>query len=967
MADEWWKSAPLVAPASASVRAVPTGGLRALTPPKEKEARASLPQGWVLGEDGVARPIPGLPADVVTPPKGTNTAFDNISGLRKEYNALPEVKRYTGALPVIARGLSAPDDAQGDLSIIYGFATAMDPESVVRGEEMTMAQATASIPEQWRAAVGRLTEGQRLPPNVRKGLLRTMRVAGGSLNTAYASARSRYADVARRNGFDPVEVVGPHAGGAFQEVEANFLGRPIRNLDGSQGVASRNLTPPSAPGDIGFEQRPADLAPHAGEARADLFSRIGEGAFKNGQELVAYAKQRWNLDIDPKQADTAIANILKGAPFDVAPPVLTPPDISDVRGQGGAGESADAILRGVADVPTLGMADEISAAADTIFGGGTMSENLRRERAIDDYDSEHNFPERFGGQLAGGFLLPMGRVRSARDLATKSAAYGAGYGFGSGEGSLGDRVLGAVEGGVAGGALGFGLAKGAQYAGRGISVLAGKVAGETTPQQNALALAAQRQNVPLDAADVRSSLRNVASVLEASPGSASIMQRSVQGTRDAMEGRVLGLAPGGQAKQSSAVTGETAIRAGRRFVTETDRTADRDYRTARNLAGADFKAELPQAAQAVREIIGGLSETANTNRTKISTYGDFLADFLDAEGNLKPLSIDAIKGLRRAIRDEMRVRGLSASGDEAQLSRVVKAATDDMFAALKAKDPKAAEAFRRADATYAERMAYQERVLEPIVGTREKPLGGEAVAARLQAMASDKGRGASREMNAFLRSLTSEERADHAATIAASLGRRSPDETFSPALFVSQVRNLSPRARLIFFGREGSRAIDDLVTIANEVGAKVQKFNNSNSGRVTNYRDLLVSLVFGGGGGASVGALSGTGSVSGTVIGVGLAGSTVAISRALAKAFTNPEFVRALANAPRTTNPRAVDAHIGRLRRLAARDPSLRGAVESIERSLLSAVNDNFSSSASRVAASGPAGGDGRNEQDERR
>ena len=49
----------------------------------------------------------------------------------------------------------------------------------------------------------------------------------------------------------------------------------------------------------------------------------------------------------------------------------------------------DAAVRGAADVLTLSTADEL-AAGKTIFGGGTMEDNLRHERAIDKTDEQVN-------------------------------------------------------------------------------------------------------------------------------------------------------------------------------------------------------------------------------------------------------------------------------------------------------------------------------------------------------------------------------------------------------------------------------------------------------------------------------------------------------------------------------------------------------------------------------------------------
>lgn len=167
--------------------------------------------------------------------------------------------------------------------------------------------------------------------------------------------------------------------------------------------------------------------------------------------------------------------------------IVRAPDISDVRGKDDFAEGADAAVRGAADTLSLGFADEITAGAKTIFGGGTMDENLARERAIDAYDAENSPWLRGGGQLAGGLLFPVGRGATAPgELAKIGGLTGAGYGFGSGE-TMGERVGGAALGGPTGALLGYGSGKLFQRLGRGRNPdggggLARDVAQETADQ-----------------------------------------------------------------------------------------------------------------------------------------------------------------------------------------------------------------------------------------------------------------------------------------------------------------------------------------------------------------------------------------------------------------------------------------------------------------------------------------------------
>jgi hypothetical protein len=152
-----------------------------------------------------------------------NQRFNQNQGLRQEYNALPEVKNYSAAIQSLGTALKAPDSPQGDLSIVYAFAKAMDPGSVVREGEMDMATATASIPQAYQADVARLTQGKRLPPAVRTGLIEAMRQSVGGLRQNYDQQRGRYESLAKQNGFDPAEIVGHPLYEAYRPAEEAYI------------------------------------------------------------------------------------------------------------------------------------------------------------------------------------------------------------------------------------------------------------------------------------------------------------------------------------------------------------------------------------------------------------------------------------------------------------------------------------------------------------------------------------------------------------------------------------------------------------------------------------------------------------------------------------------------------------------------------------------------------------------------
>jgi hypothetical protein len=141
------------------------------------------------------------------------------------------------------------------------------------------------------------------------------------------------------------------------------------------------------------------------------------------------------------------------------------PDISDVRGDNPVA-APDAFLRGAADTMSFGLADKVAALGDTVTRGGTYADNAARQYAISDYDTQHHFPSRLAGQIAGGAALPVGEMSSVPQVAAKSAAIGGAYGAGSSR-SLSDVPLNALTGAVAGGVTGGAIAG----AGKGINAL----------------------------------------------------------------------------------------------------------------------------------------------------------------------------------------------------------------------------------------------------------------------------------------------------------------------------------------------------------------------------------------------------------------------------------------------------------------------------------------------------------------
>jgi hypothetical protein len=98
-----------------------------------------------------------------------------VTKLRTEVQGQQSYKRLAVAMPVYNSMVDAAssDDRAADLNLIYGFATIMDPDSVVRGEEMTMVKAIATLPDQIKSEVmSQMKETGRLSPTTRAALMK---------------------------------------------------------------------------------------------------------------------------------------------------------------------------------------------------------------------------------------------------------------------------------------------------------------------------------------------------------------------------------------------------------------------------------------------------------------------------------------------------------------------------------------------------------------------------------------------------------------------------------------------------------------------------------------------------------------------------------------------------------------------------------------------------------------------------
>lgn len=140
-----------------------------------------------------------LPAD----PKTT-------SQLRQEIQGLPSYKNMAQAVPVYRSMVDAAgrDNRASDVNLIYGMAKIMDPGSVVRESEMSVAQAIATIPQRLQSEVKSQIEATgRLSPEIRQALIDEARSRVNSYKTSFDQDTSMYQGIVERGRMDARDVV----------------------------------------------------------------------------------------------------------------------------------------------------------------------------------------------------------------------------------------------------------------------------------------------------------------------------------------------------------------------------------------------------------------------------------------------------------------------------------------------------------------------------------------------------------------------------------------------------------------------------------------------------------------------------------------------------------------------------------------------------------------------------------------
>lgn len=645
-------------------------------------------------------------------------------------------------------------------------------------------------------------------------------------------------------------------------------------------------------GDIGFAGARAEGPAFNPQQQTAYDAFLTANPNATTEQLKAFGQ---SIGVEINNADELIQAAREGLGFrPAADAILKEPDISDVRGKG---EIVDPFMRGVADTATLGLSDELGSVVDTVARGGTYDENLRRNRAIADYDEEENFGLRLAGQFGGGLVLPTGGASTVRQLATLGGGYGGAYGAGSADGTITDRLVGAGIGAATGAGAGaaFGLI-GNHIGARG----GGGNPGGGRSRAVELAEAAANQGVDLLPADVGGPFtRRLTAGAAQSPISAGSIIRGGQRTVDQAQGARDRIASGVGTAVEPADAGEAAARGAQSYITQSSAEGAKLYDQAERFAG-DARIDPLFARTALDRHIAELGESPMGAPATLTG----LRDRLDGD-----FTVAGLRNLRTQLRDEFAAQGLRGSDAERRGMQVVDELTEDIAVGLSGQGKThAADAYREADKFWRERLKTIDETLAPIIG-RDGNRSGEQVFNALQSAARADGR----RLKSFMRAIPEEEQATVRATVIGQMGRSSAGRQnaegtgFSLAEFSTHWNKLTPRAKETLFDGETRSALDDLAKVADASKQAAGYANRPNTGGV------LMSGALG----ASV-----------TIISPKLL-AALALNYGAGRLLASPKFARWLARPPKSPGTAA-----RRLARIAVQEPAIAADIAPIQRAL---------------------------------
>lgn len=791
-----------------------------------------------------------------------DTDFDRASKLRDEYQKSTVVKDYQTAIQAFTGALNTKPTPQGDLSLVYSYAKAMDPGSTVReGEADTVANSDSAFGSYYQRAKKELQGDGSFRPEVRKRLRMEIANRVRQSNLAYNQIRKQYAGLAEQYGQDPQSVLGDHFGQSFkpdierfkktlEPREPEMVGGMAKGSDitfeNDQGPFNRSEALAAEYG-VSPENEQAIVGFFNANKGNKNFTADNIAKFYESMGLRSPEPERMNRDAELVRAGSSEFGL-----FDTGD--LEKRRMAELEGRADTQEEAlgDAGLTSrFTSGAMLGLDDELSGAVGGVaglFNGEGLIEGYENARDTKRLVNERA-DERTGlagdvAEFAGGAVLPIpgaAGVKTVGGAAKLGAKVGGVAGFGYGEGaeeSLGGAATGAALGAGTGAAIGY-------FGPRLLSKLSGKKAERVGNYQ-----AAKDAGIDPSIGDVRGGgAAFVENALAASPGSAGRME-AANATRltqaaegvDKVASKFGGgdnLENAGEALQSGALKwiakakGEGALPAALRGENPLER----------GVVGKAYDA-IPISPKAKAELdnsisyMQGLNEAFDSNPALQKELADSnMNQWLDALSTEDGLSWSGLKAFRSFIGEKIGKAKFSDKDLESSYRGLYGALSEDMKATAAKVSPKALEKWQKANTLNREVEGRIDNVLKQVLGNDygKSPAGAAAFMQRISK--SNKASTDTKKLAELRKSIPKEEWEEASSSIIRTLGQPSGSEgrAFAPATFWRNYADINPTAKNIIFGNgEKRKALDEFAGVMDRMKNTSGKVNNSNTAPILN-------------------------------------------------------------------------------------------------------------------------------------
>ncbi len=176
----------------------------------------------------------------------------STTSLRKEFNALPEVKEFSKVRSAYNKVKEAGKDpsAAGDLSLIFNYMKILDPGSVVREGEFATAQQATGVSGKIINTYNQLLKGTRLNADQRDDFLNQARKAASGQFVGLEEQMARYRGIAERNKMNIEDILPQNLFDIQNELSTPITSPPDKDEKGNASKRALQSTPsatPSAP------------------------------------------------------------------------------------------------------------------------------------------------------------------------------------------------------------------------------------------------------------------------------------------------------------------------------------------------------------------------------------------------------------------------------------------------------------------------------------------------------------------------------------------------------------------------------------------------------------------------------------------------------------------------------------------------------------------------------------------------